>query len=152
ERITERRHPEEERSALDPSFEHPAKERARNQPVIQTAKEWPALPGRHAALLKKECGKKRDESRPRCRERQHRYAHKPALRIGAKRPKRCFLWRLERVLQPLNWCALFPRHHPPGQRLDKEKRTEHPVDQTPAACRGDEPRTGADGGSKEHTM
>ena len=66
-------------------------ERARNKPVIQTAKEWPTLPWRYAALLQQERGEKRDDGRPRCREGQHRHAHKPALRIGKKRPQRRFL-------------------------------------------------------------
>lgn len=38
ERITERRNPEEARSVRDPSFEHPAKKGARNEPVVQTAR------------------------------------------------------------------------------------------------------------------
>ena len=36
ERITERWHPEEERTALHPSFEHAAKERTGNKPIIHT--------------------------------------------------------------------------------------------------------------------
>jgi hypothetical protein len=56
---------------------------------------------------------------------------------SAERAQRGGLWRLQGVRESLHRRVVLPRDEPPGQCLHHQEPAVEPVDETPAADRGD---------------